>query len=164
MQTDEMEINTDEEHWMDHTEWYKANKHKVKPGIREHKLQPFISDERGFVSVFYERHLGRGVSKEELKNLWNSDYSEDQVLLDEYRSLQELIAHNRFHNFWAYCDNPKPLDSPMVPFDQPLHLNFDRREPCNSPNFDGCICRGRTWSDSEEEEMSSGTTALFNNI
>ena len=166
VQTDEMKINSNIESWIYQTEWFKANQHKVKPGIREHKAQDKIcmDDEHKMVNQFYERHLGRGVSKGELENLWNSDHSEDQVLLEEYRFLQEDTAHTRFYTFWSTCDNPKPLESPMGPFDQPINLNFDRREPCNSPNFDGCLCRGRTWSDSEEEETSSETTASFYNI
>ena len=35
VQTDEMEINTDEEHWIDHTEWYKANKQACIHGVRK---------------------------------------------------------------------------------------------------------------------------------
>ena len=140
--------------WIDHTDWFKGNKHKVKPGVKQHKVQ-CVSDETWLVTKFCERHLSRGVSKSELKNLWNSDYSEDQVLLEEYRCLQEKTANSRFNHFWQTCGNPKNFDeSNMVPFDQPLSVGFDRREPCNSPNFDGCICPDKgSWSDAEDEDF-----------
>ena len=155
IQTEEMKINDDFDLWIEHTEWYKANKHKVKPGVREQYVQN-KKGEREDVNRFNKRHLRRGVSKGELENLWNSDYSEDQVLLEDYRGLQESTAQRRVWCLWQYCNNRKPLESPMVPFEQPLQ-SFDRREPCNSPNIDGCLCRGSTWSDSEEEKTSTET-------
>ena len=101
-----------------------------------------------YVIEFCERQLSRGVSKSELKKLLNSDSSErshaseDQVLLEEYRCLQEKIARDRFEFF---CDS--------------LAVGFDRREPCNSPNFDGCTCQ--VWdSDSESEEREWAILSL----
>ena len=133
--------------WIVDTDWVKANKYKVKPGVKQHKVQD-VDNESWLVIEFYKRQLSRGVSTSELKNLWNSDYSEDQVLLEEYRCLQEKTARSRFDWFWQLCDNPRPL-----PHHQPLVRGFDNREPCNSPNFHGCICDGETWSDSEDEDL-----------
>ena len=145
-QTDEIVILHNFDQWIEYSDWFKVNKHKVKPGVREHTVQDM--NESWSVTKFCERHLNRGVSKSELKNLWNSDYSEDQVLLEEYRCLQEKTARSRYDWFWQLCDNPRPL-----PHHQPLVRGFDNREPCNSPNFHGCICCGETWSESEDGRL-----------
>ena len=136
--------------WIDETDWVKANKYKVKPGVRQHKVQDIHDSESWLFNEFIERQLSRGVSKNELKNLWNSDFTEDQVLFEEYRCLQEKVARSRFDYFWQLCDNPRPR-----PPHQPLTRAFDNREPCNSPNFDGCICKDEIWSDSEDEDLIS---------
>ena len=36
IQTDKLVISNREREWFDSTDWFKANKHKVKPGIRQH--------------------------------------------------------------------------------------------------------------------------------
>ena len=84
IQTDKLVISNDEREWFDTTDWFKANKHKVKPGIRQHAVQCIFSEEKDLVDKFYQRHLSRGVSKDEIEDLWNSNYSEDLVLLEEY--------------------------------------------------------------------------------
>lgn len=149
-QTDKMVILEDHFQWIEYTEWFKANKHKVQPGAKQHAVQFSVNDERDSVDRFITRHTGRGVSESEIKKLFRSNHSEDQVLLEEYREFQESIARSRFDTFWQQCDNPRgDFESHVVPFDQPL-TTFDSREPCNSPNFDGCICPGKgSWSDSE---------------
>ena len=165
IQTDKMVIKTHFWDWIEHTEWFKTNKHKVKPGVRQHpgQLGFHLGREDIFATEFKERHLRRGVSEDELDNLWNSDYSEDQVLLREYRECQESIAKDRFDKFLHSCHNRKPIDeSHMVPFDQPITSGFRKEEPCNSPNFDGCICPApeeRSWSSfGEEEDEEEGTS------
>ena len=140
-QTDKIVIMTEFDLWIEHSDWFKANKHHVKPAVRQHKVQ-YLDGEIELVSEFCNRQLGRGVSKCDLKNLWNNNHSEDQVLLQEYRCLQEKVARNRFDWFWQTCDNLKQhFDESNLPFDQPLAVGFDRREPCDSPNFNGCICQ-----------------------
>ena len=31
---------------------------------------------------------------------------------------------------------------------------IDKGEPCNSPNFNGCLCIKETWSEEEEDQTS----------
>ena len=153
IQTDEMVIVSDQYKWIQYSEWFKANKHKVKPGIRQHRVQLLqdVSMEKENINVFFHDHLGRGVSEIELESLWRGDYSKDEALSEVYRKLQEEVAKFRFDKLLSACQNRK--DDDRLPFDLPLTTtSIDKGEPCNSPNFHGCLCKRETWSDSEEQD------------
>ena len=85
--------------------------------------------------------------------VWNGDCS-NGALLVIYREIQEGVATQRFDKFWSACQNLK--DDDRLPFDLPITTGrIDKGEPCNSPNFNGCLCIKETWSDEEEEDQTS---------
>ena len=131
--------------WTQYSEWFRANKHKVKPGIRQHPVQPWsdVSLEEEGINIFFHKHLGRGVSEIELESLRNGDYSKDEALSEVYRKLQEEVAAFRFSNLRVRCQNLKEDD--RLPFDLPITTTgINKGEPCNSPNFHGCLCKRET--------------------
>ena len=150
IQTNEMLIISSQHDWIKYSKWFKANKHKVEPGIRQHPVQD-VSIEKEYIDVFFHRRLHRGVSEIELESLWNGDYSKDEALSVVYRKLQEEVARFRFDRFWLTCQNRK--DDDRLPFDLPITTTgIDKGEPCNSPNFHCCLCKRETRSDSEEQD------------
>ena len=109
--------------------------------------------ERDSIDNFFQIRIGRTVSEIELESLWNGDCS-DGALLVIYREIQEGVATQRFDKFWSACQNLK--DDDRLPFDLPITTGrIDKGEPCNSPNFNGCLCIKETWSDEEEEDQTS---------
>ena len=144
VQTQPLELVSDWELWIPHSEWFKTNIEKIDvdiQSIREAGKTQEVHDQL----KFYEQMSVLGFEKADVDSILEKKKGRyKKQLVRHCRLFKQNIAIDRFLDFLNNCDKRKSFFGQTEPCNQPI-TTFAKEEPCNSPNLQGCLCPRPRW-------------------